>query len=533
MHGFDWTFPYPSQRMPVLSRQAVATSQPLAAQVGLSVMQRGGNAADAAVATAAALTVVEPTSNGLGSDAFAILWDGDRVHGLNASGRSPAGLDVAAMRGRGAIPQTGWDPVTVPGAVSGWVELHRRFGCLPFSSLLEGAISYARDGFHVSPMTAGHWATATGRWGHMPAFREVFLPGNNAPAPGSKVRFPLHARSLEKIALTNGESFYQGELADAIVEDAARYKAPMTHGDLADHACEWVEPLTLDYRGLTLHELPPNGQGIAALSMLGILQHTSHEKMHVDCPDAIHLQIESMKLAFADAHRHVADPAHMVIDPGSLLTPEALRERAGLIDPDHASDYSHGSPRPGGTVLLVAADADGMMVSFIQSNYMGFGSGVVIPGTGIAMQNRGCGFTLEAGHPNEIAPGKRPFHTIIPAMLTTGNGGGRKAVMVFGVMGGPMQPQGHAQVVSRFAGEGQNPQAALDAPRWRVGEGRTVEIEPGYSPDVYEVLRERGHDLTVASRRSVHFGGGQAIAVIDGGYCAASDLRRDGQAVGS
>ena len=302
----------------------------------------------------------------------------------------------------------------------------------------------------------------------------------------------------------------------------------MTTDDLVSHECTWVEPISIDYRDLTLHEIPPNGQGLAALLMLGIIRYFPLADLDPDCPDAIHLQIEAMKLAFVDAHRYIADPAHMDIDMSQLLDASYLESRAKLIDPNRAQDFKHGSPRKGGTVLLCAADADGCMVSFIQSNYAGFGSGVVIPDTGIAMQNRGSCFTLEEGHPNRVGGGKRPYHTIIPAFVTR-NG---RPVMAFGVMGGAMQPQGHGQVIIRLADHGQNPQAALDAPRWQVTGGMKVRIEPGFSDDVYETLHKRGHDLEIDTRRWVLFGGGQAIYRLDYGYLGASDLRRDGQAVG-
>jgi len=314
------------------------------------------------------------------------------------------------------------------------------------------------------------------------------------------------------------------------MERAAREAgAPLRRSDLEAHVADAVEPISIDYRGWTLHEIPPNGQGIAALMMLGIIRHTAVAELDPDCPDSLHLQIEAMKLAFRDAHRHVADPVHMEVTPAELLDPASLESRAALIDRDRATDFEHGSPQDGGTVLVTAAGRDGTMISLIQSNYTGFGSGVVIPGTGISMQNRGAGFTPERGHPNAPGPGKRPYHTIIPGFITR-NG---EPVSAFGVMGGPMQPQGHAQVLMRMADHGQHPQAALDAPRWQVTEGLEVLLEPGFPEGTADELRARGHEVQQASRRTVRFGGGQVIVRMpDGGYCGASDLRRDGQAVG-
>lgn len=525
---FDWSFPYPSQRMPVLARNVVATSQPLAAQAGLEMLRAGGNAVDAALATAIALTVIEPTSNGIGADAFALLWKDGSLYGLNASGRSPRGLTAAHFRGRSRVPLVGWDPVTVPGAVSGWVELSRRFGALAFEDLFAPAIRYAEEGFLVAPQTAGSWAGAPRRWPGMPAFADTFLPGGRGPAPGTRFLAPDHARTLRVIAETKGEEFYRGALADRIVAEAHANGGFMAAADLEGHRPEWVEPISVTYRDLIVHEIPPNGQGLAALMMLGMIRDHPLGDLHPDCPDAVHLQIETMKLAFVDAHRYVADPDSMDVGVDALLDPGYLRARAGLIDLRRAQDFGHGEPKGGGTVLLAAADEAGTMVTFIQSNYTGFGSGVVIPGTGIAMQNRGACFTLEDGHPNRVAGGKRPFHTIIPGFVTQGG----RPLMAFGVMGGAMQPQGHAQVVIRLADFRQNPQAALDAPRWQVMDGLRVRLEPGFPDDVYDTLRERGHEIDVADSRSVAFGGGQAIYRLEDGYFGASDLRRDGQAVG-
>lgn len=525
----NFDFPYPSQRMPVMARNVVAASQPLAAQAGLRTLLAGGNAVDAAIATAMALTVVEPTGNGIGSDLFAILWDGDSVQGLNASGRSPKALSAERFAGKDSVPLHGWDPVTVPGAVSGWVALSQRYGRLPLERLAEPAAAYARDGFQVSPLTARAWKRAETTFAGFEAFAQGFLPGGRAPRAGERFRFPAQAATLEAIAATAGEAFYRGELAEKMVADAERHGGLLSLEDLDAHRADWVGTVQTPYHGVELHEIPPNGQGLAALLMLGILRHHDHAAAPLDSADSLHLQIEAMKLAFADAYRYVADPDHMDVAAAALLDDAYLAERAAHIDMRVAGDPSFGVPRPGGTVYLTAADADGGMVSLIQSNYYGFGSGVVVPGTGISLQNRGCGFVLEPGHPNQVAGGKRPFHTIIPAFLTEDG----RPRMSFGVMGGPMQPQGHAQMVLRIVDHEQNPQAASDAPRWRVVRGREVAVEPGFPPEVLEDLASRGHELSeTAPEHSFAYGGAQLIWRTDDGYVAGSDHRKDGQAVG-
>ncbi len=525
--------------MPVFAGRCVATSHPLAAQAGLEMMRRGGNAVDAAVATAIALTVLEPTSNGIGSDCFCLAWVGGGLHALNASGRSPRGLDRSRWAGLESIPTAGWDGVTTPGAVSGWVALSRRFGALPFASLCEPAIRYAREGAQVPIQIAHYWGLSARRYGRgedprFRGWRETFAPGGRVPGAGEVVRLADHARTLELIAQTEGEAFYRGELAERIDAQSRRDGGFLRKEDLASHRPEWVRPIHVDYRGYRLHEIPPNGQGLVALIALGILRRFDLSSLEVDSVESLHLQIEAMKLAFADGHRYIADPSFMDVSVGDLLDEGYLGERAGLIDRSRAQDFGHGTPKEGGTVYLTSADGEGGMVSFIQSNYTGFGSGIVVEGTGISLQNRGCCFSLQAGHPNEAGPGKRPYHTIIPGFLTRphGAGGGEEAVMSFGVMGGFMQPQGHAQVVVRIADYGQNPQAALDAPRWQVSEGLRVSIEPGFDAGVYEGLRALGHEVDVMPRRGASHGRGQAIWRLEDGYLAASDLRSDGQAVG-
>ncbi len=526
MNPFSWEFPYPSQRMPVLARNVVATSQPLAAQAGLLMMHKGGNAVDAALAAAITLTVVEPTSNGIGSDAFCILWDGRKLHGLNASGRSPGGWTPERFRGKTAMPTRGWDAVTVPGAVSAWVALSARFGKLPFADLFEPAIRYAADGYMVSPTIARLWARQVPDLKDVPGFAEHFLPRGRAPEPGEKFTAPAHARTLKRIAETKGEAFYKGDLAESMAAHARNHGGAMTAEDLAAHGVDWVEPLAHDYRGYTLHEIPPNTQGIAAQITLGVLEGFELGSLPVDSADSLHLQIEAMKLAFADAYEYVSDAATMRVKNADLLDKEYLRSRGRLIDMKKARAPHHGTPGRGGTVYLTTADASGMMVSYIQSNYMGFGSGIVVDG--ISLQNRGYGFVLRPDHANVVAPRKRPFHTIIPAFVTR-NGG---PVMSYGVMGGSMQAQGHAQVMVRLADYRQNPQAASDAPRWRVGDGGEVNIEQGIPPAVIAELERRGHRMAQADRWSTDFGRAQLIYKMDDGYLGASERRTDGQAVG-
>jgi gamma-glutamyltranspeptidase / glutathione hydrolase len=523
---FDWDLPYAWPRKPILAANVVCTSQPLAAQAGLRMLAEGGNAVDAAIATAIALTVLEPVSNGIGSDAFAIVWDGRQLHGLNASGRSPAAWtpEYFERTGGNGVPALGWDSVTVPGAVSAWVALHAKFGKLPFEKLFEPAIHYGRNGFLVSPTIAAQWAAQVPLFRAQPGFAEAFMPDGRAPTAGELFTFPDHAATLEKIATTNGDAFYRGELADKLAAHARANGGALAAGDLDAHRADWVDTVSTRYRGYTMHEIPPNGQGIVALIALGILEQFEMSSMPADSADSVHLQIEALKLAFADAEAHVSDIEHMRLRPERLLDEEYLKRRAALIDPKHAKPASAGNPG-GGTVYLTAADAAGLMVSMIQSNYMGFGSGVVVPGTGISLQNRGANFITDQGHPNRVGPGKRPYHTIIPGFLSKDGA----PVMSFGVMGGTMQPQGHVQVLVRIADHGQNPQAACDGPRFRWVQGNQVSCEKGFPPSTLDELRRRGHDLVAVDDYN-QFGSCQAIWRLGDGYFAASDPRRDGQA---
>ena len=539
MQAFDWQNPYPSTRSPLFARNIVSTSHPLAAQAGLRILAQGGNAVDAAIATAACMTLVEPCSNGLGSDAFCILWDGQQLHGLNASGTAPqAWTPEHFFKTYGADaktpPKRGWGGVTVPGAVAGWVALSERFGKLPFADLMAPAIEIAERGYAVPVVVQSKWAMAaeladlTGQ----PGFAEAFLPRGRAPQVGELFKFPAAARTLRLIAESKGEAFYRGEVAAAVEAFARSTGGAITAADFAAYQPEWVTPISQSYAGHELHEIPPNGQGIAALISLGILKHRDLRRHAVDSVAGQHLQIEAMKLAFADVYRYVADPRSMDVSTAELLDEQYLARRAALIDPNRAQDFQCGNPVKGGTIYLTAADESGMMVSFIQSNYMGFGSGLVLPGYGVSLQNRGHCFTLEAGHPNVVAPGKRPFHTIIPAFLTQ-NG---QPLMSYGVMGGNMQPQGHMQTLVRMLDYGQQPQTACDAPRWRFNEGLSLNVEPHMPPATVAGLRELGHQIGDIHDSYQDFGAGQFIWRLGDpaveGYVAASDPRRDGAAVG-
>lgn len=529
---------------------AVATSHPLAAAAGLAVLRRGGNAVDAALATAVTLTVVQPPSNDIGGDLFALVWDGERLHGLNASGRSPAALTLAAVRaatgGRGAapvaalggaqsagpaLPARGWLPVTVPGAPAGWRDLHDRFGRLPFADLFTDAVGYAEHGHPVSAGVAAAWARGVAAHAELAGpeyaeFDRVFAPGGRAPRPGERWRNPDAARTLRRIAETGSEDFYRGATAEALARHAARTGGLLTGDDLAGHTSSWVDPVPVRYRGHQVWELPPNGQGLAALVALGVLDGL--ELADVPLADRLHRQIEAVKLGFADAHAYVADPDLVPVPTAALLSPGYLAARRALIT-DRAGEPVAGDPERGGTVYLCTADAGGMMVSLIQSTYLAFGSHVVLPGHGFALQNRGLGFRLDPAHPNVVGPGRRPYHTIIPGFLTRDG----EPVGPFGVMGGHMQPQGHVQLVSATLDGGLDPQAALDAPRWYWHAGRSLLVEPelvgtAEGRAAVDELRARGHEVTVAAEPAV-FGYGQAIwRTADGGYVAGSESRVDG-----
>ncbi|HTL88168.1 MAG TPA: gamma-glutamyltransferase family protein [Leptolyngbya sp.] len=510
------------------TRGAIATGQPLATLAGMQMLLAGGNAIDAAVATAIALTVVEPTSNGIGSDAFALVWDG-KLHGLNASGRSPQNLPAQTFLDAPQMPKLGWGTVTVPGAVSAWRSLSDRWGKLPFERLFEPAIRYAEAGFPVSPESARAWQQVERLFTSLSGaefqpFQSVFFPNGRAPRAGEIWHSPNHAKTLRSIAHSQGESFYRGELAEAITQFAEQTGGFIDRADLANHQANWVDPISTDYRGVTVWETPPNTHGIATLIALNILEGFDLAKYPRDSADSFHLQIEAMKLAYIEADRHVCDPISMLVSHSDLLDKAYAMKRRQLIGETALTAISSGLPK-GGTVYLAAADGD-LMVSFIQSNYAGFGSGILIPGTGIALQNRGSGFSTEAGHPNLVAPGKRPYHTIIPGFLSVGD----QPIGAFGVMGGFMQPQGHLQMVVNLIDYHLNPQAALDAPRWRWLANNRVLLEQSVASDIAIALSDRQHSVQLSADPSA-FGRGQIILRSNDILIAGSESRADGCAI--
>jgi gamma-glutamyltranspeptidase / glutathione hydrolase len=506
-------YPYSSKRNVTYGRKGmVATSQPLAAQAGLDILKQGGNAIDAAIATAACLTVVEPTSNGIGSDCFALVWVDGKLHGLNGSGQAPASLSIEAVRAAGydtELPKFGMTPVTVPGTPKAWGELSKKFGKLSLTEVLAPAIEYAENGFPVSPTLATYWKGAFKTFSKLFKGEEykswfaTFAPNGKVPEAGEMWSSPGHADTLRKIAESNAEAFYTGEIADEIDSYFKQYNGYLRKEDLEAYEPEWVEPISVSYRGYDVWEIPPNGHGLIALEALKILE--GYEFAEKDSADTLHKQIEAMKLAFVDGMNYITDLKEMKVSPEALLSEAYTSERRSLIG-EEAITPEPGTPPKGGTVYLATADSEGNMVSFIQSNYMGFGSGIVIPGTGIAMQNRGHNFSLDENHDNCLKPGKKTYHTIIPGFLTKNN----EAVGPFGVMGGFMQPQGHVQVVMNTVDFHLNPQAALDAPRWMWSEGKTVHVEGSLPTHLAQALKRRGHDIQVALDGGP-FGRGQII----------------------
>ncbi|WP_233145976.1 gamma-glutamyltransferase family protein [Pigmentiphaga sp. NML080357] len=512
----------------MLADNVVAASQPLAARAGIAMLEQGGNAVDAAIAAAAALTVVEPVMNGLGGDAQVLLWDGADVVGLNGCGKSPAAWSAQRFSQHARMPDLGWESVIVPGAVAAWADLSARYGRLPFDALLVPAIRYAHDGFLVSPVIARQWKIHADRLKEQPGFAAAFMPGGRAPKAGERFRFPALGRSLERIAATRGRDFYEGEIAAAVLADAVRHGAAVSADDLAGHRSEWLSPLAGRYRGLDVYQMPPPAQGLAVLSALGIMQHFDLGPGQ-DAVLRAHVQIEAMKMAFSDVYAHVADAAWMRDLPSALLDPEYLRSRAGHIDPARAAAHAPCPLPRHATVYLAAADRDGMVVSFIQSNYHGFGSGVVVPGTGVSLHNRGSGFTLEADHPNSVAGGKKPFHTTVPALLMREG----RPWGALGVVGADMQPQGQVQIISALADLDSNPQAALDMPRWRIDQEGGIRLEAAAASQIGEGLMARGHRVVRMPPGNIDFGGAQCIIRVGDGYAGASDGSRDGSAVGT
>lgn len=504
--------PYPSRRMTVYARNGmVATSHPLAAQSGLEILKKGGNAIDAAIATAACLTVVEPTSNGIGGDAFALVWSRGKLHGLNASGPAPKGISAGEVKKAGfsKMPRHGWIPVNVPGAPAAWAVLSERFGRLPLTEILRPAILYAENGYPVSPIVAKNWAASFNEYKvqlkgeEFKYWFQTFAPNGRAPLTGEIWRSPDHAKTLQSIAETKAESFYCGHLAERIDQFSKQYKGYIKKEDLASFKPEWVTPIKVNYRGYDVWEIPPNGHGLVALIALNILK--GFEFTAKDTADTYHKQIEAIKLAFADGKKYITDTNKMKVTVKELLSDAYAEERRKLIGKT-ALQPEPGQPGKGGTVYLATADNEGNMVSFIQSNYMGFGSGLVVPGTGISLHNRGNNFSLDATHDNCLEPGKKTYHTIIPGFLTKDN----QPVGPFGVMGAFMQPQGHVQVIMNTIDFQLNPQAALDAPRWQWVEGKTVEVEHAVSEHIARSLAEMGHAIKI-SLDSGSFGRGQII----------------------
>lgn len=526
-------YKYASRRRVVHAKRGmVCTSQPLASQAGLTILQQGGNAIDAAIATAICQTIVEPTNNGLGSDCFALVWTGGKLHGLNGSGYAPQRLTPEAVAASGAtekMPLRGWEAVTVPGAPSAWAELHKRFGRLPFAKLFEPAIYYAEQGYPVSPIVARFWQEgidALTPYKNNPAIAPWFatfdVHGNGiAPQTGEMVTLPDHAKMLRILADSYCESYYRGELAQKLVEFSDKTGGYLSLEDLADYRAEWVEPVHINYHGYDVWEMPPNGHGITALMALNILKDI--EIGAKDTGDTFHKQIEAMKLAFADGMHYIADPRYMQTRVEELLSDAYAAKRRALIG-ETALEPTHGKPFCGGTVYLCTADGEGNMVSFIQSNYKDFGSGIVLPGYGINLNDRGAGFSLNPELDDYLAPRKKPYHTIIPGFLTHEG----EAVGPFGVMGAYMQPQGHVQVIMNTVDWLLNPQSALDAPRWQWIAGKEIWLESSVAPEIVEDLRRRGHEVRVLEDDTT-FGRGEIIWRDSNGVLAgATEPRADG-----
>jgi gamma-glutamyltranspeptidase/glutathione hydrolase len=522
-----------------------ATAQPLVTQIAIDILKAGGNAIDAAIAANAALGVMEPTGCGIGGDLFAIIWDAKskKLYGLNASGRSPASLTLAYFREMGleSVPPYGPIPVTVPGTVDGWFEMHKRFGKLPMSDILSPAIRYAEDGFPVSEVIAYYWALNVPSRQQWPGFKDVFMPNGRAPKKGEIFKNPRLANTYRKLAKNGRDAFYKGDIARTIGDFMKKHGGFLTYEDMAAHKSEWVDPASARYRGYDVWELPPNGQGIAALQILNILEQYDIASMGFGSTEYVHTFIEAKKLAFEDRAHFYADPAFVDMPVAGLVSKPYAVARAKLIDPLRAGrSYDPGNPalKEGDTTYLTVADRDGNMVSLIQSNYRGMGCGLSPDGLGFVLQDRGELFDLTEGRANTFEPGKRPFHTIIPAFVTKDG----KPFMSFGVMGGAMQPQGHAQIIVNMIDFGMNLQAAGDAPRIRhsgssqptgerMTDGGTVYLESGFPFDTVRALRQMGHRVAFGDGG---FGGYQAI-MFDSThkvYYGASESRKDGIASG-
>jgi len=531
-------------RSEVLAQQGMAcTSQPLATQAALGILQQGGNAIDAAIAANAVLGLVEPTGNGMGGDLFAIIWDAKthKLYGLNASGRSPYDLTLDYFKENGytKIPALGPLPVSVPGCVDGWFALHTRFGNLSMDQILAPAIYYAENGFPVTELIASYWQSGSRSLQRFPGFKEIFMPGGKAPSKGEIFKNPYLANTLRLIAEQGRDVFYKGEIAEKIVAYMQENGGFLTMKDMEDHTSEWVDPLSTRYRGYDVWELPPNGQGTAVLQMLNILENYDLQSMGFGSPEYMHLFIEAKKLAFEDRARYYADPAFNDLPVEELISKEYAKKRVVLIDENRAArSFPAGDMEKGNTIYLTISDKDGNMVSLIQSNYRGLGSGMTPGKLGFILQDRGELFSLEEGHMNVYEPHKRPFHTIIPAFITK-NG---KPWISFGVMGGAMQPQGHTQVICNLIDFGMNLQEAGDAPRIRhsgssqptgevMNDGGTVYLESGFPYQTIRELLRKGHNIRFSNGG---FGGYQAIMWDEENkvYYGASESRKDGQAAG-
>lgn len=525
-------------RSMVITQQGIAaTSQTLASQAAAQILARGGSAVDAAIAANAVLAVVEPMWDGLGGDLFALYWDAKagKLTGLNASGPAPRGLspEFLAKQGVKTMPQQGIHSVTVPGAVKGWAEMHQRFGKLPWKDLFQSAIAYAEQGFPVTEAIQEAWSTpaAVHRLRSQPESTGVFLPGGKPPREGDLFRNPELARALALVAQKGPDAVYKGEIAEAILKTSQALGGTMTADDLASFSPEWVQPISIDYRGWRVYELPPNGQGMAALEMLNIMETSPASPLGAFSPLEMHKRIEAMKLAYADVHRYDADPHYYDVPVAQLLSKDYARKRAALINPEKANcEVPPGQPIASDTTYLTIVDKDGNIASWIQSLYSAFGSGITVNGMGFDLQNRGALFTLESKHPNVLAGGKRPFHTIIPAFMERGS-----THIGFGIMGGANQPLAHAQFVSNVVDYGMNIQAALEAPRFTKlnSTGCDVSIEVRVPAATLQQLSERGHQIAIRREYTQEMGRGQAILHDSktGINYAASDPRADGEAI--
>jgi len=534
MYNKELSYPFLSRRRALYAKRGiVGSTHPVASEAGLLMLRQGGNAIDAAVAMAITLSVVEPNANGIGGDNFAILWHNGEMFGLNSSGPAPMALDLETLERKGFkdMPDSGWESVTVPGAPAGWKALSDRFGKLPFEKLFEPAIEAADNGVALTgdvgvslQQIVEHYRGLLGENLSKP-FADTFMPSGKPYKIGDVIKLPDHAKALRSIAETGAESFYRGEICDALVAFSKKTDGYFEVEDLASFKSQWVDPISVNYRGYDVWEIPPNGQGLCALIALNILKGYEFSPDSFGSARTLHLQMEAMKLAFADAAMHIADPGYMNVSVNDLLSDAYAAERRALIS-ESALEPFPGAPKPGGTVYFAAADGDGNMISMIQSNYAGYGSGLVIPGWGVTLHNRAANFSFEKGHVNALAGGKRPYHTIIPGFLTKDG----SPIGPFGVMGGFMQPQGHLQVIMNTIDFNMNPQSALDAPRFCWQKGKKIDIENSVNPDVFTELCESGHELTLVDAGVQNpFGRGQIIWRAEAGtLCGGTEPRGDG-----